>query len=92
MTAIDKTVAMRLLKNANRYIKKPIPVRAIQLAEDVDVHTMEGVFHASAGDYLIEGVKGEIYSCNREIFEQTYELFPVDGKIREVIDRAVGDE
>jgi hypothetical protein len=26
------------------------------------------------GDYIIKGVKGEIYPCKADIFEMTYEL------------------
>lgn len=37
------------------------------------VHTLEGEHHASVGDYIIQGVKGELYPCKPDIFEQTYE-------------------
>ena len=29
---------------------------------------------AKTGDYIIRGIKGEIYPCRADIFEQTYEL------------------
>ena len=29
--------------------------------------------HASVGDYIITGVRGEQYPCKPDIFEQTYE-------------------
>jgi hypothetical protein len=29
--------------------------------------------HASPGDWIIKGVKGEYYPCKPDIFEQTYE-------------------
>jgi len=29
---------------------------------------------ASVGDFVIQGVKGEIYFCKSDIFEQTYEV------------------
>lgn len=38
-----------------------------------DIFTLEGVMHASPGDYIIQGVKGELYPCKPDIFEQTYE-------------------
>jgi len=28
---------------------------------------------ASVGDYIIKGVKGELYPCKPDIFEATYE-------------------
>ena len=40
---------------------------------NVDINTLEGVMHASYGDYIIKGVNGEIYPCKPDIFEKTYE-------------------
>ena len=37
------------------------------------VKTLEGEMTANRGDYIIRGVKGEIYPCKADIFEQTYE-------------------
>lgn len=37
------------------------------------VKTLEGTMTASIGDYVIRGVKGEIYPCKPDIFEATYE-------------------
>ena len=39
----------------------------------IDIHTLEGVMHASPGDYIIRGVQGEFYPCKPDIFEATYE-------------------
>lgn len=39
----------------------------------VKINTLEGVMKANVGDYIIKGVKGEIYPCKPDIFEQTYE-------------------
>lgn len=55
-------------------IKKPIPVKCIQIDEPFIVETMEGLMKGKAGDYLIVGVKGEAYPCDKEIFEETYEI------------------
>lgn len=38
-----------------------------------DIWTLEGVMHANKGDYIILGVKGEVYPCKPDIFEQTYD-------------------
>ena len=35
--------------------------------------TLEGRMEAKPGDYIIQGVKGEIYPCRSDIFEMTYE-------------------
>ena len=38
------------------------------------IPTLEGVMTAQENDFIIKGVKGEIYPCKPDIFEQTYEL------------------
>ena len=37
------------------------------------IRTLEGVMSASPGDWIVRGVKGELYACKPDIFEQTYE-------------------
>ncbi len=39
----------------------------------IDIHTLEGVMRAELGDWIICGVKGELYPCKPDIFEATYE-------------------
>ncbi|MBO8161090.1 MAG: hypothetical protein H0Z24_05590 [Thermosipho sp. (in: Bacteria)] len=63
-----------LLGDWKTYVKKPIPIKAIQMQTDFTVKTLEGTMIGKKGDYLICGVKGELYVCNKEIFEETYEL------------------
>lgn len=36
------------------------------------IKTLEGNHHVSVGDYIIKGVKGELYPCKPDIFEETY--------------------
>jgi hypothetical protein len=55
-------------------VKKPIPVRCVQIQEPFEVATMEGTLRGKAGDWLMVGVNGELYPCDREIFEKTYDL------------------
>ena len=40
---------------------------------EADIKTLEGWIHASGGDYIIQGIKGEIYPCKADIFEMTYD-------------------
>lgn len=40
---------------------------------NADIETLEGWHHASYGDFIIRGVKGEIYPCKPDIFAMTYE-------------------
>lgn len=37
------------------------------------ITTLEGDHHASVGDWIIQGVKGELYPCKADIFEATYD-------------------
>jgi len=38
------------------------------------IETLEGTHRANPGDFIIQGIQGEIYPCKPDIFEQTYEL------------------
>lgn len=38
------------------------------------IKTLEGTMKANIGDYIIKGVKGELYPCKPDVFEATYEL------------------
>lgn len=37
------------------------------------IKTLEGDMRGEQGDYIIKGVKGEVYPCKPDIFEATYE-------------------
>lgn len=56
-----------------KYRKKPVVIEAYQTDKELDIETLEGTMHASVGDYIITGVRGEQYPCKPDIFEQTYE-------------------
>lgn len=55
-------------------IKKPIPIKCIQIHEPFKVETLEGVMLGKSGDWLMVGVQGELYPCAKEIFEKTYNI------------------
>ena len=57
-----------------KYRKKPIIVEAYQTDKELDIPTLEGVMHASIGDFIITGVTGEKYPCKPDVFYKTYEL------------------
>jgi hypothetical protein len=40
----------------------------------ITVYTLEGVMTAFVGDYIIRGIKYELYPCKSDIFESSYEL------------------
>lgn len=57
------------------YPQKPIYMSAFSNADDlVGMETLEGTMCASKGDWIMKGVKGEIYPCKPDIFEATYEF------------------
>ena len=70
-----------------QYVKRPIPAYAIQILpenydllrreerldlDQMQVRTLEGVFHYEPGDYLVVGNSDEVWTVKREIFEATY--------------------
>jgi len=42
------------------------------------IRTLEGAMRAYPGDWIIKGVKGELYPCKPDIFEATYD--PADAQ------------
>lgn len=56
-------------------MKRPIIVQAVQIDGDFRVNTLEGNYkQGKAGDYLMKGIDGELYICDREIFEKSYDF------------------
>lgn len=45
------------------------------------IQTMEGTMTVGWGDWIIQGVKGELYPCKPDIFEETYrKVYPGEDK------------
>ena len=40
---------------------------------DMVIDTLEGIMNVCSGDWIIKGVKDELYPCKDEIFKLTYE-------------------
>lgn len=67
----DPVWIVKAIKKGDVFIEgSPTPILFIK--------TLEGVMSAGVGDFIIQGVKGEIYPCKPDIFEATYEA--VDAK------------
>jgi hypothetical protein len=49
------------------------PERGVVYRAWVSIETLEGVMRAEIDDWIIKGVKGELYPCKNDIFEATYE-------------------
>ena len=56
-----------------KFQKKRVIVDEYKTDKDMYIETLEGVMHASPGDWIITGVNGEKYPCKPDIFEKTYE-------------------
>ncbi|HLE04564.1 MAG TPA: hypothetical protein VI729_08150 [Anaerolineales bacterium] len=59
--------------NWKGFRKKPVVIQAIRMNVAVDIPTLEGTMRCDPGDWIIRGVKGEVYPCKPDIFEATYE-------------------
>ena len=56
-------------------MKRPITVHAKQINEPFRVNSLEGDYkQGKPGDYLMRGVAGELYICDREIFQASYDF------------------
>lgn len=55
------------------FMQKLVNGEAHLYGEQAEITTLEGVMSASFGDFIIKGVKGEVYPCKSDIFYATYE-------------------
>lgn len=42
-------------------------------SDNLEIFTLEGIHRVDFGDFIIQGVNGELYPCKPDIFEKTYE-------------------
>lgn len=54
------------------------------LAIWIEIETLEGTMRADQGDYIVKGIKGEIYPCKPNIFEANHEIIEYDADKQEV--------
>jgi hypothetical protein len=50
-----------------------IPEISEDLTGGIEIATLEGTMRADPGDWVIRGVRGELYPCKPDIFAATYE-------------------
>jgi hypothetical protein len=56
-------------------MKKKIVINAKQIDTFFRVDTLEGNYkQGKPGDYLMKGLEGELYICDKDIFEKTYDF------------------
>ena len=69
--------------------------RDLVARDGLKIYTLEGKMLASPGDWIIRGVKGELYPCKPDIFQETYAAAsptpPVEQQAAKVAP-AIGDE
>lgn len=70
----DKVPNLAESSDAVRVLKKPIPVFACRIGESFEVETTEGLMKGQAGDWLMQGVSGELYICPNSIFQKSYDV------------------
>ena len=57
-------------------LKRDITIEDDFIEEDqksIMIDTLEGVHEVKIGDWIIQGVSGELYPCKPDIFKMTYE-------------------
>lgn len=63
------------VEGLNPCVKRPIVVHAMPIHHDFRVNTLEGNYkQGKAGDYLMRGIDGELYICDKAIFEKSYDF------------------
>lgn len=65
--AIESGVC-EIIRTERTYLTRKSPDKVFMA-----IKTLEGLQYALPGDYIIRGVKGELYACKPDIFEVTYE-------------------
>ena len=64
------------LDDIKRFVGKDLVVHYPTMDDSVvllAIHTLEGDMAVGLGNYIIQGVRGEFYPCDGEIFKETYE-------------------
>lgn len=78
-----------------KFRKRPIVISAVQMDVPFKVETLEGWMEGRPGDWLIEGIEGELYPCKDSVFRATYEVVArdaIDALGRLLNDPSVTDE
>ncbi|MBV7387908.1 hypothetical protein KRX11_04495 [Pasteurellaceae bacterium TAE3-ERU1] len=73
---IIKAHKVEYLTDLPDWIAKDPRVKINLFAIDVPrivIKTLEGDMAVHHGDYIVQGIKGELYPCKPDVFEETYE-------------------
>jgi hypothetical protein len=59
----------------------PAPGEIWRDDDDLWIGTLEGAMLCRPGDWIIRGIKGELYPCKPDIFEATYERVGTESEL-----------
>lgn len=60
-------------QKSRREVGAVFPIKWGSATNRVCIRTLEGVMRVNFGDWIIQGVDGELYACKDSIFRKTYE-------------------
>lgn len=60
-------------REVRRFIGEVPSIGSLATPPKIPIKTLEGLTWASVGDWVIRGVKGEVYPCKPDIFALAYE-------------------
>ena len=70
----ERTINKKICEEKfEKFRKIPVVIEAYQTDVEMEIETLEGTMKANKGDWIIKGVKGELYPCKPDVFEMTYE-------------------
>jgi hypothetical protein len=62
----------RTSEGIQKYQKRPIQIEAYRIKQPFYVKTLEGTMQGKENDFVVVGIRGELYICDQEIFDETY--------------------
>lgn len=69
----ERTINKKICEEKfEKFRKIPVVIEAYQTDVEMEIETLEGTMKADKGDWIIKGVKGELYPCKPDVFEMTY--------------------
>lgn len=69
-----KPIIIQAVKWDGTFLPECLQGRVAQRGTELWIATLEGSMKADPGDWVIRGIKGELYPCKPDIFEATYEV------------------
>ena len=64
-------ITEKILKDTPLY--SPVVEKAFNQGNYVLIDTLEGQMRGELGDWIIKGIKGEVYPCKPDIFKESYD-------------------